>query len=388
MWNNPTLTEPAESGWGGGTSYENVTDITDIFPWREAMYAKDSSNNWYSWWPFNRYNVLLNGAAGGHVVAKAPTFSMTNVVEVAVAYTMVMLRYSDGTVKIGGKNDFWQCGDGTTDPNYEPVSVSGITTASQVAVAWSGESCAILLSDGTVRCAGRNNNGQTGQGTTSGNTTTFTDVGLTNIDKIVATYWGYAALEDDGTVHCWGDGSRGQNGDGSTADNTTPNAVTGISTADDIAGWSWTVCAKLSDGTLKCWGEGSAGECGDGNTNDNNSPVTVSGISTADELYGGGGQNFFVKLTDNSWKVWGAGEYDPWQNDSTANLVTPATMSLASVDKIYGIYQQGYVALMTDDTVKTWWDYESLGRQDSIVPFALGTSCETSVPGNLQKVAS
>ncbi len=64
---------------------------------------------------------------------------------------------SGGTVKCWGRNNYGQCGDGTTTtPRQTPVSVLGVTNAVQLSVG--GYHSCVLFSDGTINCWGYNTN--------------------------------------------------------------------------------------------------------------------------------------------------------------------------------------------------------------------------------------
>ena len=56
----------------------------------------------------------------------------------------------DGTVKCWGENNDGELGDGTYDDQTTPVEVSGITTATSIALGYD-YSCAVLT-DGEVMC--------------------------------------------------------------------------------------------------------------------------------------------------------------------------------------------------------------------------------------------
>ena len=68
----------------------------------------------------------------------------------------------------------------------------------------------------------------------------------------------------DGSVRCWGKGNRGQLGNGVRADATSPVMVQNIATAKQIAARENRTCALLNDGSGFCWGNNSDGELGDG----------------------------------------------------------------------------------------------------------------------------
>jgi alpha-tubulin suppressor-like RCC1 family protein len=90
---------------------------------------------------------------------------ITNATAIAVGGLYACAALADGTVQCWGSNDYSQLGNGSNTPGSKPSKpgvVMGITNATAVA-AGAGHSCA-LLSDGAIRCWGRNDVGQVGDG--------------------------------------------------------------------------------------------------------------------------------------------------------------------------------------------------------------------------------
>ena len=76
------------------------------------------------------------------------------------------------------------------------------------------------------------------------------------------------ALKSDGTVWAWGYNDEGQLGDGITTGRTTPVQVSSLSGVTAIAaGYRHTVALK-SDGTVWAWGYNEYGQLGDGTRTD------------------------------------------------------------------------------------------------------------------------
>jgi alpha-tubulin suppressor-like RCC1 family protein len=84
------------------------------------------------------------------------------------------------------------------------------------------QTCA-RITDGTVRCWGWNNHGQIGDGTTTNRTvaTLVTErrpgagsITLTNVTSLGAGHYHFCATLSDRTVRCWGRGDYGQLGNG------------------------------------------------------------------------------------------------------------------------------------------------------------------------------
>jgi hypothetical protein len=79
------------------------------------------------------------------------------------------------------------------------------------------------------------------------------------------------ALLDDGTVRCWGRNNNRQLGDGTQFDRAVPVRVLGIGDAIEIA-VAGTSCARLRDGTVRCWG---------GYANEVSEPFALRGVHDA-----------------------------------------------------------------------------------------------------------
>src|SRR5690349_9824320 len=73
---------------------------------------------------------------------------------------------SGGGVWCWGNNTWGQVGDGTTWDRHQPVPVSGLSSGAVAVAVGTFETCALLAS-GAVKCWGRNDYGQLGNGTMS-----------------------------------------------------------------------------------------------------------------------------------------------------------------------------------------------------------------------------
>ena len=157
-------------------------------------------------------------------------------------------------------------------------------------VALGGDHSCVLTNDDEVKCWGRNNHGQLGDGTTTGSLfpvdvhTSSTDTSILDSIAQIALAGGHTcALTTAGKVKCWGNGQYGRLGNRETTNKTTPVDVLAGSTGNDLLsdiaaislGGDHT-CALTTGGNVKCWGRGHKGQLGNGTTTaTNSSPVDV-----------------------------------------------------------------------------------------------------------------
>jgi alpha-tubulin suppressor-like RCC1 family protein len=144
--------------------------------------------------------------------------------------------------------------------------------------------CALLASTAGVRCWGKNDNGQLGDGTTTQRLLPTSVVGLSSsVIAIDAGYYHTCAVLSTGGVQCWGKNDNGQLGDGTTMQRLVPTAVVGLSSIVAViaAGQAHTCALLASTGGVQCWGSNAYGMLGDGTTTQRLVPVYVSGTGGA-----------------------------------------------------------------------------------------------------------
>lgn len=149
---------------------------------------------------------------------------------------------TDGTLWTWGADQAGELAQGSVGGTYTtPTQVGALTTwatatygADQSGTPWA----MYIKTDGTLWAAGSNSTYQTGLGTNAGNTTTLTQVGAaTNWESIVCmninagNLGGCVGLRTDGTLWSWGSNNQGQTGQGTVSGNTTSPTQIGTSTA-------------------------------------------------------------------------------------------------------------------------------------------------------------
>jgi alpha-tubulin suppressor-like RCC1 family protein len=262
-------------------------------------------------WGMDSFGQLGNGS-----LVNTPTpvqvSGLTGITDIYSGYIYTCALTTAHTVKCWGDNTYGQLGDGTTIQRLTPVNVIGVSNVIAITASLD-HTCALISGGGTVKCWGKNDFGELGNGTTDP-ISTATDAALpagTNVTAIAAGGQHTCALTSAGTVLCWGDGAFGQMGNGNkTSRNPTPQVVNGITNAVAISAGGYfdtsRTCVLDTEGGVKCWGSNLLGQMGDGTTTDRSMPVAVSGLSEEAQSVLVGIHHTCALLENNALYCWGS----------------------------------------------------------------------------------
>lgn len=186
-------------------------------------------------WGYN-----LDGDFGlGHttnVLAPVQVFPGGKAIAIACGQEYCLVAKDDGTIWASGCNVFGQLGDGTLEHSLLPVKVSGWTGIARELACGTDHSIA-LRNDGTVWAWGVNQNGQSGQGSTSSHTLLPVQVReLTDVVSIGAGMFFCLAVKSDGTAWGWGQNTSRTLIDSSIQAVTTPVRLYGLTQVGRVAG--------------------------------------------------------------------------------------------------------------------------------------------------------
>lgn len=211
---------------------------------------------------------------------------------------------SDG-VRCWGEALYAQLGLGTLEDlgDDETPSTEGPVELGDEAVTLASgyfHTCAVLETDGALRCWGAGAEAQLGYGNnlSIGDDETPASAGPVDVGgPVVQVATGLihtCALLEGGAVRCWGTSSDGQLGLGSyviIGDDELPSSVPTVALggpAQQIAAGAFHTCALMVSGEVRCWGRNAQGQLGLGNTAyigedelpDTVGPVDVGGTVT------------------------------------------------------------------------------------------------------------
>ncbi len=268
-------------------------------------------------WGGNWYGQLGDGTTTERLAAAGVVGLASGVLTIASGSGHNCVLTTGGAVKCWGRNNDGQLGDGTMVDRPTPVAVSGLASG-VAAIAVGGHHSCALTAAGGVKCWGWNNYGQLGGGDVDmyvdERLTPWDVSGLTSgVTAITAGDYHSCALMAGGGVKCWGSNDDGQLGSGTVGvDRYAPTDVsssTGTGTLTGIAAIASNMgahtCALTKTGGVKCWGYNSDGQLGDGTTTDRLFPVDVVGLASAVTAVAVGEYHSCALTAAGGVKCWG-----------------------------------------------------------------------------------
>jgi len=269
---------------GDGTTVDRSTpvDVTGLSAGVKAISAVNGRTcavtgiGGVKCWGWNKYGQLGDGTTVDRSTPVDVIGLSADVKAISVGgwHTCVLVNVDE--MKCWGDNAYGQLGDGTTINRNTPVNVTGLQSGVKAISAGVWHTCA-LTSVGTVKCWGKNDYGQLGDGTTGNRYIPVDVIGLdAGVKAISDADYHTCAITNTGGAKCWGDNENGQLGDGTIINRNTPVNVTGLeSGVTAISTGVWYTCALTSTGGIKCWGANGSGQLGDGTTIERHTPVDV-----------------------------------------------------------------------------------------------------------------
>ena len=329
------------------------------------------------------------GAAAPRTVATPPAPSLTSI---AAGQATTCAVTSTGGAKCWGYNADDLVGISNLRENDAPtpVDVVGLTSGVRAIGVGSKHACA-LTSAGGVKCWGRNQYGQLGNGRLDDNPTSapVKVVGLGSGVRAIAVGDGpldsghTCAITAAGGVKCWGPHSGL-----STTYGNTPLQVIGLTSGvSAITAGDGFNCALTSGGGVKCWGRNESGQLGDDAMLPNNSshvpasptatPVDVVGLSGGVKAIAAGGSHACAITGAGAVECWGDNSYGQLGNasfsgnaSSFASSTPVAVVGLSGGVKAIAAGDFDTCALTSAGAVKCWGEnnFGQLGNGSTTHP--------------------
>jgi alpha-tubulin suppressor-like RCC1 family protein len=280
-------------------------------------------------WGWNRDGQLGDGTTSDRTTPVDVTGLTTGVVQISVGGGGSSCAVTvGGGVKCWGSNPVGQLGDGTQINRSTPVDVVGLTSGVVRVEVGDGHACALTITGG-VKCWGQNGDGQLGDGTATDSTTAVDVVGLTTgVRAIGAGYLHTCAVTNTDTVKCWGRNGDGQIGDGTTTNQTQPADVIGLGTGvKEVALGAEHTCALTLSGGMKCWGQNVYGQLGDGTTGPMLPPVDVIGLGIDVVHISTGDKHSCAVLASGGMECWGLNEEGRVGDGTPFRLLVPVDVA-------------------------------------------------------------
>ncbi|MBN2084612.1 MAG: hypothetical protein JW748_05255 [Anaerolineales bacterium] len=340
-WTKDARSVPVDSPWFGG----GVADVQA--GWGHTCVR--TTAGWAKCWGNNQYGQLGFGKLTDiHLPAEDVVDLSAKILDVTADGSQTCALIAGGGAYCWGNNRYGQLGDGTTQKQYAPVAVAGLSTGVIRLEAGWNHTCAVV-SGGELRCWGWNYFGQLGEGTTLNRSTPARVQYLTDGAMDVALGWGHTCvLTGLDAVKCWGSNSSGQLGDGTWTDSKIPLTVVDLifeapltktpkptqtaTRAPTVvasrvfvslsAGLNHT-CGVTSSGGVMCWGDNSFGELGDGTKTNRTVPVDVVGLPDVAIAVAAGGEHTCALTASGEVSCWGKNEFGQLGEGTTSDSRIP-----------------------------------------------------------------
>jgi len=230
-----------------------------------------------SCWGLNDHGQIGNGQSGNNLNQLTPAeidiFGAT-VAKVSPGGTHT-LGVVVGTDAVGwGSNGSMQVGNNASVDQLTPIDITGDGTT--LIEAGGDHGCLVL--QGTLRCWGKNGNGQLGLGSTGPDVGSPTATSITGVSSLHPSIGSHTCIINTANqVRCFGKNFTGQIGNGSSGNGVNqllPFTVPVGTVVDVAAGYSHT-CALTTEGRVFCWGQNNQGQLGDGTQTMRAAPVEV-----------------------------------------------------------------------------------------------------------------
>lgn len=273
---------------------------------------------------------------------------------------------ADGTLWAWGSNNQGQLGNGTTSGANSPIQITNSNDWVDVEAGWITSYA--IKDDGSLWAWGANASSELGDGTITDKNIPTKINGISNVKKVSALGEHVLAIKHDGTLWAWGKNDKGQLGDGTNTNSSVPKKISNFNDFKSVAtglGYSYAI---RSNGTLYRWGN-------DYVFTQSLTPIQVGTATDWQEVSSGTNHILALKL-DKSLYSWGANLYGQLGNGVTSNQFTNLTKIGNNIWK--QVSAGWYSSFAIDSFGNLWsWGYNAAGM------LGIGNETDVSIPQNL-----
>lgn len=322
------------------------------------------------------------GGTGGGGGASLVPLLHAEAVAVGASHSCAILE--DGRIACWGDGSRGQLGDGNSGKGWQraaPGVIDGIEDA--VAIRAGGDTTCAILGDGGVRCWGDGAFGQLGDGHAEDGYLSAVPVvvkDLAGVVDLAADGANACAVLSDGSVRCWGRNAADAWLGFESADcgpyalnpgdptptgvpcEATPREVPGLHDAVAVESGGGHNCVITKGGTARCWGADHFGQLGDGNSGPDAfhaAPVEVGNLADVQRLALGTSHTCAAAGPAATVLCWGdnaAGQLGIGTNALDSYKITPTDVT--SLKSVVDLDAAGRTtcAVLADSTVSCWGD--------------------------------
>ncbi|UJR86872.1 MopE-related protein [Sandaracinus amylolyticus] len=268
------------------------------------------------------HELVCWGSSGEHQSgAGMPFFTAPNVVSPLQASTLVTIGEAHvviasstaGSISGLGRNDYGQLG---LEPNAYRTTMTYSFDASPIGAVSSlsaarSTTCATRASDGAVYCFGEGQQLFAVQTEPYYSYVPFRITGMSGVE-VVGGQLHFCLRSATGSVRCWGRNESGERGDGTRLSVTAPTSTLAITDAVQLAAGSSHTCARRASGAVACWGLDSSAQVSGGGPElgtcgCSTMPLDVPGLADAIDISAGAAHTCAVRANGRV-VCWGSNE--------------------------------------------------------------------------------
>jgi alpha-tubulin suppressor-like RCC1 family protein len=239
-------------------------------------------------WGSNAGGALgLGGRPGGGRTAPGPVATRLRLTAISAGHFHSCALARDGRAYCWGRNEMGEVGNAASAPASSPVAVAGTRSFREVQAAAQFDYSCGVDADGAVYCWGANCYGQLGTDSTSEQcgspampctTTPVPALAPSTFASVTVGFSHACGLATSGALSCWGDNNEGQLGNGTTGGRTsTPTPIADTLAYRAVSAGRQFTCAVARDGAPMCWGRNAEGQLGTGDVRRRDTPTPVIG---------------------------------------------------------------------------------------------------------------